>query len=614
MNRTTRISLGVAPRTLALLGALALLFALVPFAGSAEAAHTDQTSGDGLVPSIRYAGENRFDTAAKIGVEFDGDEGDDVAVETDADAVIIARGDLFPDALAGSFIAGQVNAPILLSDSGNCDACFEQTMERIAAIDPANIYIVGGEAAVPETREAQLVAAGYEVDRIAGAERIETAALVARSGDAIGELAESSTAIVARAGDFPDALVAGSIAFSENFPLLLTPTDSLAEPTAEVLADRAIEHVIIAGGTDAVSEDVAEMLAESYTVQRVSGENRQGTAAAFAEFAYENLGWEQDEISLARGDDFADALTVSPFAGLAQHAIALAANPQELGNETEEFLSNLASCTFGQLYIAGGTAAISDTVAQAARTALSQPGVACGLELSPESSTSAVNEVETVTAQVVDSAGTPVETSTAIGFEVLPAETATVMIINGETITVPVGDVSTVTPTAETVTAGANGVAEFTFTSSAAGAFQVVGRFVNADGELVESESVVRTFFEGPPDTQGPLFSSAMAQAGTHLLVLTYNETLDCDTVAADGSDYTFTITEGPGVTTPINRSATHFDATCAGNVVQLTLNASLGEFEVGHVGTVDKVDGPTVEDLSGNAQEDGDSVAFTTQ
>src|SRR5680860_60261 len=68
MNKTTRISLGVAPRSLALLGVLALLLALVPFAGTAHAAHSEQKSGDGLVPSIRWAGENRFDTASKIAV------------------------------------------------------------------------------------------------------------------------------------------------------------------------------------------------------------------------------------------------------------------------------------------------------------------------------------------------------------------------------------------------------------------------------------------------------------------------------------------------------------------------------------------------------------------
>jgi len=529
MSGATRVSLGVAPRWLALVGALALLFALVPLAGSAEAAHVEQDSGDGLVPSVRWAGDTRFHTASKIAMEFDG-QSDDVAAETDADTVVLARGDLFPDALSGSFIAGQYGAPIVLSDSSRseCQACFDVTMARIDAIAPQRVVIVGGTAAVPQAREDALVAAGYEVIRFGGAERVETASLVARGGTTVGQHDGLATAIVARAGDFPDALVAGTFVFDQQFPLLLTPTDELADVTADALVDLGIEQVIIAGGTGAVSAAVETELAASYETIRLGGSNRQQTAVELAEFAYANFGWVQDEVSLARGDDFADALTVGPFAGMEQHAIVLAANPTTLGNETSAFLAELATCTFDQLYVAGGTAAISEAVEQQARTLVSRPGVACNLALTPQTATNLVGEPHTVTATVVDTAGDTVNTATAVTFEVAPES----------------GSAATPTPQTATVTT-TGGMADFVFTSPTAGDVVITATFTNADGQTVPT-TASKTFTAEPAVVADDTTIELIPQTATNFVDAMHTVTAQLGSTSGNevsGVDVTFVVT-----------------------------------------------------------------------
>ena len=65
--------------------------------------------GEG-VPAVRYAGDDRFETAALVGTD-DSPTGASYA----GDEVILTRGDAFPDGLAGSLLAGRAEAPVLLT-------------------------------------------------------------------------------------------------------------------------------------------------------------------------------------------------------------------------------------------------------------------------------------------------------------------------------------------------------------------------------------------------------------------------------------------------------------------------------------------------------------------
>ena len=124
-----------------------------------------------------------------------------------------------------------------------------------------------------------------DIDRVAGETRVDTAiaASVAGFRDASRRVDAASTAILARADDFPDALAGGALAVAENAPLLLTDRDRLPTAVESELRRLGVEDVIILGGEQAVSAAVADRLDElGLRVERIAGDDRFATAAAIA--------------------------------------------------------------------------------------------------------------------------------------------------------------------------------------------------------------------------------------------------------------------------------------------------------------------------------------------
>ncbi len=503
MTDTHRPPLASVPRRLAMVMAGTLLATTIPFAGSAMA-ETEVITGDGLVPTVRFAGENRFDTAQLIATENTGFE-----AAFSGDAMIVATGDRFPDALAGSSLGGAEAAPIVLTPSttaitpGELD---EDLVEAIEGVDPETIYILGETEAVSAEIES-LIDTGYDaaVTRIGGENRYETAALLARErADELAASAETRTAIVARADEFPDALVAGAIAAATSagddpapIPILLTDTSGPVNPfTADALEDLDIQRVIIAGGEEAVSAEVATELGTIVGSEpdRVSGPNRYSTAAAFAtlaeiEFDDAGFGFGTDHVNLATGQNFPDALALGPHAGLdvgGPAPILLTEGPI-LGEPATAYLESIGDCDYGAgvpggaaLHVAGGPVAVPDTVVEEAREALTAVGDACAIALTPETATNLVGETHTVTAAVVDNAGNPVDAT-------LFDEPVTVSFTTAETGT------AQVSPETATVEVAADGTATFDFTSNLPGDVTVTAEVTDLSG-VVRTATATKTF------------------------------------------------------------------------------------------------------------------------
>lgn len=401
--------------------AVALCAALLSAGSPAGADHRDTREGDGLVTSVRWAGDNRLETAAKIATEFAPAN----AVQP-PDTAVLARADLFPDALAGSFLAGQSGSPILLTER---DQLSEETANKLGMgnLGVRRVVLTGGVEAISMAVEQELSDAGFEVSRVSGDDRNATAAAIATaSGAEIGVLDGLRTAVVARNDEFPDALAAGALAYSASFPLLLTARDALPAVTLQSLRDLEIEQVVIPGGEAAVSAAVESQIdSEGIRVIRRAGTTRTGTAVDVAEFAVEKLGFGIDEVALARGDTFPDALALGPFAGRGALPILLTTNATDLSVETRDALGAVGTCAFRELYVAGGIAAVAAGVEREAREILTVTD-ACQLILEPESQTATVGETVTVTTAVADNAGTQVEDAElGVRFEVYRAESGT---------------------------------------------------------------------------------------------------------------------------------------------------------------------------------------------
>lgn len=319
-------------------------------------------SAAGATPTVttrRLFGNDRYGTAQAVSSQtFDR-----------ATAPIIATGLNFPDALAASYLAGGGQAPILLTPTGSLAP---EAAAALTALGSTGVVIVGGTDAVSTVVENDLRSRNLVVQRIFGGDRYATAKALAESQPATGIgifPGQGRTAIVASGDNFPDALAGGPLAYSQGYPLLLTPKDTLSPLTSASLTNLGIRHVLLLGGADAVSDATASQIQGlGIIVRRVSGGTRAATAAAVADLAVAQLGYGTGHVNLARGDEFPDALTGGSHGGSERRVLLLTANRDILDPATESFLTRNAAA-IDTIDIFGGTLAITDATAAAARRA-----------------------------------------------------------------------------------------------------------------------------------------------------------------------------------------------------------------------------------------------------
>ncbi|MYL31569.1 hypothetical protein GLW03_17255 [Halobacillus halophilus] len=233
----------------------------------------------------RIAGKDRYETSAFIAARSSGG----MAVEH----VVLATGQDFPDALAGSPLASMYAAPILLTKQ---NALPEITKSALQVLNTKSVTILGGTGAVSKQAEKTLKQMGIQVDRIAGRDRYATAAAIA------DELPPTDEVVIASGRTFPDALAVGPVASMYLMPILLTEKDSLPKATGEVLKSYDTSFVI--GGTGAVGSNVFKQLPDP---NRISGQNRYATSVAVADY----FDLDPFQVTIASGGHFADALSGS---------------------------------------------------------------------------------------------------------------------------------------------------------------------------------------------------------------------------------------------------------------------------------------------------------------
>ena len=209
----------------------------------------------------RLAGSNRYTTACAISAKGWGT----------SEAVVIARGDLFPDALSGAALAHKNSCPILLTESATLTAETEAEIKRLKA---TRAIILGGTGAISSAVEQKLSQLGLSITRRSGKDRYETAAEIAKN---LG--IQGTGAIIATGEDFADALAISSYSAENQKPILLVKKNSLPIETENALSGLGIKSVVIVGGTGAVSQSVADAIsAKGISVTRVAGTDRYDTA------------------------------------------------------------------------------------------------------------------------------------------------------------------------------------------------------------------------------------------------------------------------------------------------------------------------------------------------
>jgi len=236
--------------------------------------------------------------------------------------VLAAAGD-FPDALAGGPLAGVRGAPVLLTDGGELSAVAAEALDDL---DPETVTVLGGPAAIGPAVTGALLARGHAVERIAGEDRVATAAAAAR---ALG--GTPSTAFLTGSGAWPDALTAAVPAGLLRGPVLLTDPAVLSAAARAVLRDLGVGEVVVVGGEEAVAPRVVRALeADGIAVTRVAGADRYATAAALVGWSRQRLDCaavtpclDPSGLVVARADRFPDALAGGPLAIARGHLLTI---------------------------------------------------------------------------------------------------------------------------------------------------------------------------------------------------------------------------------------------------------------------------------------------------
>ena len=191
-------------------------------------------------------------------------------------------------------------------------------------------------------------------NKIFGADRYETAVKLSQS------LTNGSEKVFIASGiSMIDALNVGPYAGRLKAPVLLTKTNEIDTKILDEIKRLKAKEVVIIGGVNAVSEDVANQLkAKGLTVNRIFGENRYETALNVAKEAVDKGVLKTEKIFLCSGISPADALSIASVAAKEEGIILLTD-----GNTLTEGAKKYIKAGV-EVKIIGGTSVISDKLEQ----------------------------------------------------------------------------------------------------------------------------------------------------------------------------------------------------------------------------------------------------------
>lgn len=177
--------------------------------------------------SVRLGGMDRYGTCIQISQN---------GWQT-SDNVVLSNGEgdkNFADALSGTLLAYDLNAPMLITSSQTLNSDIESEISRLKA---KNVYILGGNAVVSSNVENQLKSKGYNVVRLSGKDRYETATKIA---DKALQTKTTDTAYLVTGYEFQYAMLSSSLAAKVNAPVLFTESSGLNETTKNFLVAHPI--------------------------------------------------------------------------------------------------------------------------------------------------------------------------------------------------------------------------------------------------------------------------------------------------------------------------------------------------------------------------------------
>ena len=267
-----------------------------------------------------------------------------------ANTVIVVRHDLFPDSMTASVLAKLKDAPILLNPTDKLD---NRVSEEIKRLGVEEVIIVGGHDSISEGVREELKAFDTDkyVERLSGPDRYGTSEMVARR--VVAMTGKKYIAVVASGQVFPDALSVGTFASRESYPILLVKKDLIPERIERAINDLDINKTYIAGGTNTISKETEAKLPG--VLERMAGNTRYETSVAIAKSKF----GASKEAYIASGEEFADALVISPISGKYNKPTLLVSRNMSINSVVKKYIkeAKLTSITAigGEKYVPNST-------------------------------------------------------------------------------------------------------------------------------------------------------------------------------------------------------------------------------------------------------------------
>ena len=288
-----------------------------------------------------------------------------------------------------------MDAPVLLTPTGRLHRGVANFIEDYGV---STVYVLGGPAAVTESVVTALegLVNRPAVTRI-GADptgtRYTTAAAISsmidRETSWCGTRAASAVLINGATDALPFGVAVSTTAYRLQLPVLMTAVDELPVATVDFIDENDIEHVQIIGGTGTVSAEVESALTSLGvdTVDRIDGDSASAVSVELAELANPGGACATDlapvstqRVVLVRGNP--DGVAAAPVLASSLDSGAMV-TPLIVGDSlpasVREYLAATPT-TVGSVKLdlgivaVGGTAAVSDSVMEAATLAAASTG------------------------------------------------------------------------------------------------------------------------------------------------------------------------------------------------------------------------------------------------
>ena len=283
----------------------------------------------------RISGADRYETAADLA---------EASHPWGAETVFLAEGRATADVLAIGPAADRVGGAVLLAQPTSLP---DATRQRLTALHPKRIVVVGGTARIKDSLLSDLRAEGYQVSRVSGPTRYDTAAQISTSWPG------SDTLYVSSGTSAATTLPAGAAAAHLGAPMLLADGSSLSVSAQDEIARLNPRRVVVVGTQAYVSTAVAQQIRAilpDALMRRIAGQDPYDTSIRLARDAWPTSG----SAVLVNGASVVDGVAGTQFAAYQKAPLVLT----RYSCQTASVRQGLAALSTDLHTVVGGPAVI----------------------------------------------------------------------------------------------------------------------------------------------------------------------------------------------------------------------------------------------------------------